>query len=658
MVDNLANTPEEKSAFVNDDSLYGKKVVPEPAPQKNIGIDEQDVLLNTLAEYGTSSKVDIGAIERFTSISRNRNSIYDMLDVMSEDTIISSALEAYTTDATQPNDSGRVVWVESTDEKIKNYITFLLDDINVDKNARKWMFSLCKYGDLYLRLYRESDYDDPIFKVKEDSGSKKKLNEGKEENTSLETLVEDIGNSNKDKVDESVVVVAHDDSDKYVHYIDMVPNPATMFELTRMGKTYGYIKAPNVPVTQKTSDMTIDNFYRYSFKQKDVEVYQPTEFVHACVEDITRTPEEVDIFVNDNTGDNSKYTYTVRRGQSMLQPLFKIWREMMLLENSLILNRVTRSSVVRIVSVEVGDMPKEQAGIVLNRYKSLTEQKTNLKDGDYMGEYTNPGPVENTIWVMTRNGQGNLSVQNVGGDVDVKGIADIDYFRQKLCGGLGIPQQFLGFTDGATGFNGGTSLSINSAQYAKGVRGLQNTFIQALTDAINIMLVDKGLTNYINNFEIHMQPPTTQEEIDRRDNLSSLVGITRDILNLTDEVEDKASKLKILKSLLSNVVDDSDIIAVIQGEIDRLESEDKTGQPDEGSDMASELGLGDEEPREREGSSGEEDMDLGDLLGGETETSISSTETTTTETPAEETIGELPTPDSLGIDFTQNQNFS
>ena len=74
--------------------------------------------------------------------------------------------------------------------------------------------------------------------------------------------------------------------------------------------------------------------------------------------------------------------------------------------------------------------------------------------------------------------------------------------------------------------------------------------------------------------------------------------------------------------------------------------------------MASELGLGDEEPREREGSSGEEDMDLGDLLGGETETSISSTETTTTETPAEETIGELPTPDSLGIDFTQNQNFS
>lgn len=651
MADNLTNTPEEnKSAFVNDDSIYGKKIVPQPVPEKNIGVDEEEILLNTLAFYGSSSKIDIGAIERFTSISHNRNSIYDMLDVMSEDTIISSALEAYTTDATQPNDSGRVVWVESTDEKIKDFVTFLLDDMNVDKNARKWMFSLCKYGDLYLRLYRESDYADPIFDVK--PKDKKQLNE-KLKNTNLENLVEDIG---KEKIDESVVVVAHDDDDKYVHYIDMVPNPATMFELTRMGKTYGYIKAPNVPETKKTTDIAVNNYYKYSFKQKDVEVYQPTEFVHACVEDVTRTPEEVDIFVNDNEEDSSKYTYTVRRGQSMLQPLFKIWREMMLLENSLILNRVTRSSVVRIFGLEVGDMPKEQAGVVLNRYKSMVEQKTNLKDGDYMGEYTNPGPVENSIWTMTRNGQGALSVQNVGGDIDVKGIADIDYFRQKLCGGLGIPQQFLGFTDGATGFNGGTSLSINSAQYAKGVKGLQNTFIQAITDAVNIMLMNKNLESYINNFEIHMQPPTTQEEIDRRDNLSSLVGITRDILSLTDEVEDKASKLKILKSLLSNVVDDSDIITVIQDEIDRLEKEENPEDiSDEGSPMAKELGLGDEGERD---SSGEEEMDLGDLFGGETETETStSAEVEPTEAP-EETVGELPTPDSLGIDFTQNQNFS
>ncbi|MBO7734844.1 MAG: portal protein [Methanobrevibacter sp.] len=645
MVDNLANTPEqEKSAFVNDDSLYGKKIVSEPVPEKNIGIDTDDVLLNTLALFGDTNKIDMGAIERFTSVSRDRNAIYDMLDAMSEDTIISAALETYTADVTQQNDNGRIVWAESTDENIRDYITFLLDSINVDKNIRKWAYSLCKYGDLYLRLYRESDYDDPIFGKQETK--KKPINE----NISLDNADE------KEKVDESVKVIAYSENDKYVHYVDMVYNPATMFELTRMGKTYGYIKAPSIPTMKKTSDMLINNYYTYQFKQQDIEIYQPTEFVHACVEDNTpRVPEEVDIFVGDEENDSSKYTYTVRRGQSMLQPIFKVWREMMLLENSMLLNRVTKSSVIRIISFEAGDMPKEQVGTVLNRYKSLAEQKTNLKDGEDMGNYTNPGPVENTIWIATRNGQGALSIQNYGGDVDVKGIVDVDYFRQKLCGGLRIPQQFLGFTDGATGFNGGTALSINSSRYAKEVKGLQNTLIQALTDAINLMLMDRGLNRYINNFELHMLPPTTQEELDRRENMSSLVGIARDVLNLTDEVDEKAARLKILKSLISDVVDDSDIMNIIQEEIEKAE---ESGEEATSTDIGSDEGSAEE--RETRSSS-EEDVDLGDLFSSEEEEPSEPASISTAEEPTdvggEETIGELPTPDSLGLDFTQNQNF-
>ena len=187
---------------------------------------------------------------------------------------------------------------------------------------------------------------------------------------------------------------------------------------------------------------------------------------------------------------------------------------------------------------------------------------------------------------------------------------------------------------------------------------MQNTLIQAITDAINLMLLDKGLTNYINNFEIHMLPPTTQEEIDRRENLSSLVGITRDIINLTDEVEDKASKLKIMKSLVSNVVTDSDILTIIQDEIDRVEEEKETDEADEEVDMGDEFD-GEEESETSYSRSESEKVDLGDLFSEEpTETETATTQTTEIESPAEETTtGELPAPDSLGIDFTQNQNF-
>lgn len=53
----------------------------------------------------------------------------------------------------------------------------------------------------------------------------------------------------------------------------------------------------------------------------------------------------------------------------------------MLLENSLLLNRITKSSIVRIIGVEVGDMPKEEIGPKLRSIKQLIEQKSVLNSG-------------------------------------------------------------------------------------------------------------------------------------------------------------------------------------------------------------------------------------------------------------------------------------
>ena len=189
----------------------------------------------------------------------------------------------------------------------------------------------------------------------------------------------------------------------------------------------------------------------------------------------------------------------------------------------MLLNRVSKSSILRAINVEVGDMPKEEVGPKLRAIKQLIEQKTAINSAKSMSEYINPGPMENTVYVPTKNGVGAITTNQIGGDVDVKGLADIDYFKSKLFGSLRTPKQYFGDTDDSTGFNGGTSLSIISSRYAKAVKRIQNTYIQALTDAINLMLLDKGLDSYVNKFELHMVPPTTQEEIDRRDNTASKV---------------------------------------------------------------------------------------------------------------------------------------
>ena len=85
----------------------------------------------------------------------------------------------------------------------------------------------------------------------------------------------------------------------------------------------------------------------------------------------------------------------------------------------MLLNRVSKSSILRAINVEVGGMPKEMVGPHLQGIKSLIEQKTALNVGQAMNEYTSPGPIENNVYIPTRNGKGALSVQQVGGDVNV-----------------------------------------------------------------------------------------------------------------------------------------------------------------------------------------------------------------------------------------------
>ena len=535
------------NAYSDDVDLYGKRTKAVPRPEKNIGIDTKGVFIDNLVDAGISSRIDIGKIESFSQISSNRETIMELLDTMGEDSTIASVLEIYAEDATEMNDQGDIVWCTSDDANISKYITYLLDTMNVNKNVYKWVYALCKYGDVYLRLYRNSEYnDDKLFK-------------------------------DKQSLNEDVIVKYYSENDRYSHYVEMIPNPAEMFELTRFGKSYAYIKA-NIAARIKTNDMINAGTYRYSFRKNDVELYDATSFVHAMLEDNTsRIPEEVELFLDDdayNSGTGLKYT--VRRGQSLLYNIFKIWRELSLLENSLLLNRLTKSSIIRIIGVEVGDMPKENIGPHLTRIKQLIEQKSALDVGVSLSEYTNPGPVENNIYVPTRNGQGAISTQQVGGDVDVKGIADIDYFKNRLYGALRVPKQFIGDTDDAGGFDGGTSLSLISSRYAKAVKRIQAAMIQAITDAINLMLIDKGLDSYINKFEIRMQPPMTQEERDRAETEGNRINMIQDIMNLLDSVNitSEAAKLKILKTLLSNTISDAEVMKIITDEIEILEEQE------------------------------------------------------------------------------------
>ena len=617
----MSNNNIEDSVYLTDDSIYGnkiKKVTPE-GKETDVGIS--DVMYDNIIQSGINSTIDLSGINSLSQQATTRNEMYNIYDTMCEDGQISAVIKTYAEDATQRNAEGNIVWATSNDSNIAYLINYYIDSLNIDKNIYKWAYSLCKYGDLYIRLYRESEYDDAIF-----------------------------GKKNRN-LTEDVKIKAFKKNDKYAHYVEMVTNPAEMFELTKFGKTVGFIKSPVDGVIVRSQNNIDFMNYAYKFKRNDITIYPPTEFVHAAIEDnVSRYEESVNIFLNDSDydNDNNAYSYTVKRGQSLLSNVYKTWRELQLLEASVLLNRVTKSSIVRLINVEVGDMPKENVAKTLMGIKQMIEQKAAINKGSGMSEYTNPGPIENNVYVPTHDGVGAISTTQIGGDVDVKSLADLEWYLNKLYGSLQVPKNFFSQNDDAAGFNGGQSLTIISSRYAKTVKHIQNILTQLLKDIFNLILLDKGLDSYINNFEVHIQPPVTQEDIDRMENQSTKVQLSRDIMDMLSDIEEAPARLKILKSLMKNIVTDPDIIKELDEQIELAVAEkepvEEPQQNNTDSDDDNEIfSLKDEDE-----SSITDDSEDTEKSDDDMYTDINTDEGDTSE-KSYDTI--LPSPDQLGIDL-------
>ena len=164
------------------------------------------------------------------------------------------------------------------------------------------------------------------------------------------------------------------------------------------------------------------------------------------------------------------------------------------------------------------------------------------------------------------------------------------------------------------------------------IKYIQAILAQLVTDIINLILLDKNLDAYINNFEIHLQAPVTQEDLDRTEALNTKVQLTRDIMDMLQDIEDQGSKLKILKELMSDFVTNDNVIAELQNSIEKIEQQ----EPDNSTE---ELSNDDEEP-----------VDINTNTDSSTASNLEDDESSVTAEEEEQDII-LPSPEQLGVDI-------
>lgn len=537
----MADNRSRMRIFLED--VLRMRVAPKPSPYRQLPIERDgDMLGDFLEELEGSQIVDFSELNKFRTIASDRELQYKLFDEMANDSIISAALELYADDATQYNTKGQVIWAEADDPDIAEFANRLIDVLQLNENAWSHIYSLVKYGDLYLELFKDDELDDDPL------------------------LSTDIGYAGVKVKDNRVGA-------KIQEYIEAVPNPAELFDLTKRGKTVGYIKVPQIE-TAHDNRMNFGTFYDEGM---DTDIMPSDKYIHIMLSNRTdRFPEELTISFEDYDNEFSSsdldspiktYKYRIQRGKSTLYDIYKIYQEMRLMEDSLLLNRVTRSSIIRIMQVEVGDMPEANERQVLKRLKNLIEQKNYMdKDAGSFTSMINPGPLDNIVYVPVRDGKGQITTSNIGGDVDVKDIADIDYFSNKLYGGLKIPKQFLGDTDDAAGFSGGTSLTKLDSRYARTIKRIQNAYISGINTLINLFAISHGLTDYINAFTVKMTSPATTEDAERDEQFDNRLRMINDLISLldNDDITNAVTRKKILVNLIINLLNEPEIASLIE----------------------------------------------------------------------------------------------
>lgn len=447
---------------------------------------------------GTDDKNTLGQIIDGIRGDYSLNDIFAENEEMSRDSVIGSAMEIIADDTCTPDETtNKVIMIESSDEGLKKFLEdFLTNNIKIDDRVWSWAYEIVKHGDFKLR--RREYY---------------------------------AGSANS--------------GIKSVYYEDVI-NPYLVSRIEYMGNILGYEDEDYLfdrgsygEAGQFTSG-TVGGSAK--FEKSD-------EFVHFISSKLSKREK---IKLNVRKSDNTQEEVTCYRvvGTSIVDSARTMFRINALIDNILVLSRIARSTQFNLVKIEVGNANPGQTQQMLSDVRRRFQANTKMTKGVGFRSDPSPVPINSNIYLPTRDGKGDVTVESIGDGVDVQSIVDVDYFTDKLFASLKVPKQYLGFAE-SLGSMGNNSLVKQDLRYARSVLRVQQILINGITDLCENYLKYRGRGSDIGAFKIYMRPLPTSETSTRVEEFVSNLQMIDSSSAFLDSYADYIDKAKWLKSMLN-----------------------------------------------------------------------------------------------------------
>jgi len=195
-------------------------------------------------------------------------------------------------------------------------------------------------------------------------------------------------------------------------------------------------------------------------------------------------------------------------GSSVLEPARRIWRQLILLEDAMLVYRIVRAPARKVFYIDVGNVPPEDIPNYMEQAQSslkrsqVVDKTTGKVDLRY-----NPLSVDEDYFIPVRGGESGTKIDTVAGETVAGDTNDVEYIQKKLFSALKIPKAYLGYDEG---LGAKATLSQEDIRFSRTIARIQRTILSEMNKIAIVHLYCQGFTDEdLLDFSLKLSNPST-----------------------------------------------------------------------------------------------------------------------------------------------------
>ena len=242
-------------------------------------------------------------------------------------------------------------------------------------------------------------------------------------------------------------------------------------------------------------------------------------------------------------------------GSSVLESARRIWRQLILIEDAMLVYRVIRAPERRVFYIDVGNVPPEDVPTYLEQATSTLKRAPVVdKDNGKVDLRYNPLSVDEDYFIPVRGGDSGTKIDTLAGGQNTAAIEDVEYIQKKLFAALKIPRAYLGYDEDV---GAKATLAQEDIRFSRTIQRIQKTVIAELNKIAMIHLYCHGYDGEdLIDFELKLSNPSSVAQLQKLELISTRFDIAgkvpegmldrrwvqKNVLGLTDKVIEEVNE--------------------------------------------------------------------------------------------------------------------